>query len=425
MTGYPARRDDARPGSRNSDEFGAEHGGYFFLSYASTPPPRRDSGQDADFVVDKFFSDLYQAVDERRGLSELDIGFCDRSLPVGLDREARVRSALGRAEVLVPLYSPRYFKSISAGREWTVFFRRLLAQNVADPGRHVVPVSWIPLPPGYKYPTGVDVPAEHLAIGGYAEDGLQTMYNLSRHRAVYQRVVAAVAASVVEIAERHRVGPGPTVVVADRELDFPQDSDGPAFAIVVAAPDAQSAHSVRRAVYGQTPSQWRPFGSREELSLAEDAAAIAARFGFIGRVSSLGDKGDSFEEAPGVLLIDPWLAVSAEGRARIAGAVNRLPQWALPIFVTDESDTVSMRLGRPLADLAAELARGAAPQGEAAQRAADVVTTLEDFYEIFPSLVTEAARRYLRYGRVYPEPRTPSARPRIMGPDRGPSDKDV
>lgn len=408
------------------DTFGAEHGGYFFLSYASTPPPRRESDPDADAVVDDFFRDLYDAVAARRGLAELDIGFCDRSLPVGIDREARVRGALGRAEVLVPLYSPRYFKSTSAGREWAIFFRRLLAQGVGDPGRHVVPVCWTPLPPGYQYPTGVDVPATHLAIGSYADDGLQTMHNLARHRADYQRVVAEIAQAIVGIAERHQVGPGPTSAVEDRELDFPQDSDGPAFAIVVAAQDRGAAGSVRRAAYGLTAAQWRPFGVREELTLAQDAAAVAARFGFIARISSLGDKGDPFEDAPGVLLIDPWLATTEEGRARLERAARQLPRWALPVFVTDEGAAISHRLGRPLADLAAELtAVGAAPLAETAHRAARGITSLEDFSDIFPILVTDAARRYLRYGRVYPAPRGPSARPTIKGPDLGLNDKEI
>jgi FxsC-like protein len=417
MTGNPTRGDDS---------FGAEHGGYFFLSYASTPPPRRESDPDADAVVDDFFRDLSEAVAEARGLPELGIGFCDRFLAVGLDREARVRTALGRAEVLVPLYSPRYFKSVSAGREWTVFFRRLLAQGVADPGRHVVPVCWTPLPPGYNYPTGVDVPAAHLAIGNYAEDGLQTMYNLTRHRADYQKVVAEVAKCVVAIAEQRRVGPGITAPVEDRELDFPQDSDGPAFAIVIAAPDVATVEAGSRLAYGPTPAHWRPFGVREELTLAQDAAAIAARFGFISRISSLGDKGDPFVEAPGVLLIDPWLASTAEGRTRLEGAISRLPKWALPVFVTGEAEPISERLGQPLSAVAAELAAaGATSRGEAAHRAVDGITSLEDFSKLFPILVTDASRRYLRYGRVYPEPRDPSARPTIMGPDSGPGDKDI
>jgi FxsC-like protein len=408
MTGNPPRGDYS---------FGAEHGGYFFLSYASTPPARRESHADADGVVDDFFRDLSEAVADVRRLPELGIGFYDRFLAVGLDREARVRTALGRAEVLVPLYSPRYFKSVSAGREWTVFFRRLLTQGVADPGRHVVPVCWTPLPPGYNYPTGVDVPAAHLAIGNYAEDGLQTMYNLTRHRADYQRVVNEVAKSVVAIAERHRVGPGLTAPVEDRELDFPQDSDGPAFAIVIAAPDVASAEPGSRSAYGPTQAQWRPFGMSEELTLAQDAAAIAARFGFISRISALGDKGDPFVEAPGVLLIDPWLATTAEGRTRLEGAISRLPRWALPVFVTGEAELISHRLGRPLSAVAAELAAtAAAAQGETAHRAVGGITSLEDFGELFPILVTDASRRYLRYGRVYPEPRDPSARPTIMGP---------
>lgn len=415
MTTDPVRRDDG---------FGAGFGGYFFLSYASTPPSRQDSHADADGIVDDFFRDLSAAVGRLRGLPELDIGFCDRTLAAGVNRQARILSALGRAEVFVPLYSPRYFTSISAGREWTVFFQRLLAQGVVEPGQHVVPVCWTPLPPGYRPPTGVDVPAAHLAIGNYGDDGLQTMYRLTRHRANYQRVVVEVARAIVRIAEHDRVGPGVAAVVEDSQLYFPQDTDGPVFAIVVAAPDFVSAGANRSAGYGQVPAEWKPFGVREELSLAQDAAGIAARFGFLPRVFSLGDKGDHFAESPGILLIDPWMTTTRDGRDRLAGLVEQLPRWALPVFVTDEEEQVSQRLKRPFAQVAAELTGTA--RGEAAHRAAVTITSLEAFEAMFPVLVTDAARRYLRHGRVHPAQRgDQAARPRIKGPDTGPGDKDA
>ncbi|HEU5332845.1 MAG TPA: TIR-like protein FxsC [Actinocrinis sp.] len=418
MTTDPVRRDDG---------FGAGPGGYFFLSYASTPPSRQDSRADADGIVDDFFRDLSGAVERLRGLPDLDIGFCDRTLAPGVDRQARILNALGRAEVFVPLYSPRYFTSISAGREWTVFFQRLLAQGVVEPGHHVVPVCWTPLPPGYRPPTGVDVPAEHLAVGNYGDDGLQTMYRLTRHRADYQRVVVEVARAVVRIAEHERVGPGLADPVEDSQLYFPQDTDGPVFAIVVAAPDFVSAGLNRRAAYGQVPAAWRPFGVSEELPLAQDAAAIAARFGFLPRVFSLGDKGDHFAESPGVLLIDPWLATTREGRNHLGRVVGQLPPWALPVFVTAEEEQVSQRLARRFADVAAELTDPGGPaRGEAAARPAVTITSLREFGAIFPILVTDAARRYLRHGRVHPAQRGDQApRPRIKGPDTGPGDKEA
>lgn len=418
MTADPVRRDDGS---------GARPGAYFFLSYASTPPSRWDSHADADVIVDEFFRDLSDAVEQRRGLPELDIGFCDRTLAPGVDRQARILNALGRAEVFVPLYSPRYFTSFSAGREWTVFFRRLLAQGVVEPGQRVVPVCWTPLPPGYRPPTGVDVPTDHLAIGDYGDDGLQAMYRLTRHRADYQRVVVEVARAIVRIAEHRRVGPGTAVAVDDSELTFPQDTDGPVFAIVVAAPDSVSVGAGRHAAYGRVAAEWRPFGVREEVPLAQDAAAIAARFGFLPRVFSLGDKGDHFAESPGVLLIDPWMTTTRDGRERLRRVVEQLPRWALPVFVTDEQEQVSQRLARPFAEVAAELTEpGGAALGEPARRAAVTVTSLESFGATLPVLVTDAARRYLRHGRVPPAPNgEQAARPRIKGPDTAPGDKEA
>ena len=393
---------------------GTPRGCYFFLSYARTPRTGESNAPDPDGVVSYFYDDLCHAVSVFRNRRDLDIGFCDRALTPGLDPKARALAALGGAEIFVPLYTPRYFTSVAAGRELTAFHARLEAQRVATPERNVIPVLWSPLPPGYQIPYGAPVPNPDL-IEEYANNGLHALYRLARYRDSYERVVRLTAALIVRTAQDSPVGPGPLPVIQNTDLLFPRGRSDPPFAIVVAtASDA-----------GVPAPEWRPFGGREELPLAEHAAGIAERFGFSAAVSPLGDKtSDPFGNAPGVVLVDTWLADSDAGRRTLDAIARNFPPWAIPLLVAARDPRTTPARAAALAEIAGSmLAQGAPNQGEAARRAAPPVASIEDFERVFPILVTDTARRYLREGPIQAPSGDAEERPRIFRPsaDGGPN----
>src|SRR6185436_9211943 len=76
---------------------------WFYLSYA---------GNDADENIELFYSDLSAEIRRLVGLRDRTVGFFTRRLPEPIEEELqRTERALKNSRVLVPLYSPAYFKS--------------------------------------------------------------------------------------------------------------------------------------------------------------------------------------------------------------------------------------------------------------------------------------------------------------------------
>src|ERR1700730_3892463 len=89
----------------------------FFLSYSSIDykPDRKDD-------LYKFFKDL---VEKLREFARVDGGFfAARTIETGADWKDELVAYLKSCHVIVPLYSPNYFKSPHCGREWKVFYDR-------------------------------------------------------------------------------------------------------------------------------------------------------------------------------------------------------------------------------------------------------------------------------------------------------------
>lgn len=388
-------------------------GCYFFLSYAHTPPTGRVGAADPDDIVDRFFEDLSRAVEGLRTRPELDIGFCDRQLSPGSDRRRHSDAALGAAEVLVPLYAPRYFANAATGRELTAFHQRLAAQGLETPARQVVPVRWSPLPPGYQIPYSAAFPEATDDVEGYRDNGLQALYRLVRYRNSYEEVVACTARAIVRTAERSPSVPGSVPEVDADDLFFPRRQETPRFAIVVAA---ATADGLPYPPASRAATDWRPFGRDEELPLGDYAGTIAERLGFAVHVSPIESKtSDPFGSSPGVVLVDPWLADSTAGRSLLESIARDFPVWALPLLVGVGSSRAAPQRVAALADVARDLlAVGAPSPGEGARRATDPVRSIADFDRVFPILVTDAARRYLRDGPVPAPDGGTTNRPRIF-----------
>ena len=113
----------------------------FFFSYR-----RADFGP----VMRGFFTELGEEVRKLRGQDKQeDAAFFDQeSIETGDNWDTALLDALLGSRVLVPLYSPAYFKSEYCGREWQLFQLRRKAYAEQHGGVEppvIRPVVWIPI----------------------------------------------------------------------------------------------------------------------------------------------------------------------------------------------------------------------------------------------------------------------------------------
>lgn len=106
----------------------------------------------ADFgaPMREFFLDLAEEVRKLRGLDkhENPVFFDQESIETGDNWDAALLEALQQSRVLVPLYSPAYFKSEYCGKEWQSFHLRRKAyalQHGGDEPAVIKPVVWVPI----------------------------------------------------------------------------------------------------------------------------------------------------------------------------------------------------------------------------------------------------------------------------------------
>ncbi|MGH3223455.1 MAG: TIR-like protein FxsC [Streptosporangiaceae bacterium] len=376
---------------------------YFFLSYAHSNPMVGFPGTDTDLWVRKFFGDLVTAVRRHASRrSEFISGFFDQQIPVGSDLKESLREALSVAEVFVPLYSASYLATSWPGREWACFHQRVMRAGVANPGRRIVPVLWSPLTEA-QHLRGLD---EALALGAdqpdYVENGLQALLKISPYHDVYERIVNQVARRIVLLVEQSPIGPSEAPDFDQVESAFMPEPQLPVFVIETAAPTAQTVAAGRDLRgYGGTSIEWRPF-TEQELPLAEHARQVAERFDFKAEVTAIKTVRDPGIRRPGIILIDPWFMASETGQAVLKSALEKLPQWVLPLLILDQPD--DRRAVELVGKVRDALGDAGALSTDSSRRAARGVSSLDDFVAIVPDLVTEAERQYLRnrgkeYGR--------------------------
>lgn len=181
---------------------------YFFLSYAH-------GDQADDERVERFSADLSTEIRARTGDDQdIIVGFHDfRNLRIGDTWPHELIEAMSTARTFVALCSPRYFRSLQCGREWTVFARRVHAY-LAETGRRapsIIPVFWIPteVPPALG-----DIHQRDRSFGElYEAEGLRELMRLERRRE-YDSFVGALARRVQEV---FRAYPLP---VSDQRPDF-------------------------------------------------------------------------------------------------------------------------------------------------------------------------------------------------------------
>jgi FxsC-like protein len=367
-------------------------GTYFFLSYAHPAPSSEYTPADADPWVRVFFDDLCGEVRRHaQPTSRMEIGVFDQQLPIGSDVKAALATALSDAQVFVPLYSPDYFSRSWPLRERQSFLDRVAAPGSPDTQRHVLPVLWIPFPSWDETPEVRRALALGAGIPAYAENGMRALCMLAPYRDDYTRLLERIAGQIVNLTER-----------------LPLDaSPAPRLDEVTRAPIPKGADAETPFVVAVTA----PAGTdRQALPVAQHAASTAERLGFRAQVETYSDGSGLFARAPGVLLIDPWVAGGPGGMQALRAATKDLPEWVVPVVIADRDDPRYDERGARLADEVMDMLTAAGLKR--AQRVAQV----KEFVDIMPNIVTHARRQYLRNARVHPPEGSQTTRPTLRTP---------
>lgn len=400
---------------------------YFFLSYAHSAPLEGAEPEPTDSWVAAVFEDLSEAVRAAARLErQRPVGFFDGLLNANDSWKTRVTWELGGANVFVPLCSPKYFSMTVPGREWACFSSRLLDDSPEDLRAHVVPVLWAPMA-GAEGPRDLPEPLGLVPdVPEYAENGLRALKALKLSEQ-YERVVARLAERIVETARSRPLARSAPLPIDRLASAFQSKGVEDDFVIAVAAPTAGTAPAGRTAAwYGESSTDWRPFGGPGGDPLAEYTLSVAERNGFNTSVVSVQRAAAAdAPPTPGIVLIDPWIAAAASqggaggegGESEPLLGLRRLfdrpqpPEWMLPVLVlngrdaesTACQDTLVRRIARILEEVRAPSAGASAED--------DVVTDIDSFAKRMPGLVAEAERRYLRYGPDSPNDHSGEGRP--------------
>ncbi|GAA1977673.1 TIR-like protein FxsC [Catenulispora subtropica] len=178
---------------------------YFFLSYARHHHAgEAQDTEDPDRWTLRFFEDLTFEVTELTTLPRgAQPGFMDRDVRVGQRWRQRISEALAACRVFVPLYTPRYFTSLSCASEWYLFQARQSAHELTSGARPeaIIPVLWLPIPDTELPAAAQALQFDHHTLGeAYARLGFLQLIRLARYQDEYQLAIHALARHVVQVA---------------------------------------------------------------------------------------------------------------------------------------------------------------------------------------------------------------------------------
>ena len=114
------------------------------------------------------------------------------------------------------------------------------------------------------------------------------------------------------------------------------------------------------------------------------------------------------KQAPGLLLVDPWIAGDAKGTATLRNRLAELPEWVVTVVVIDPEDPQYQR-SEELAEVVIGMLAGAEPPRVRDARGA------KEFEQLVPFLVTQTRGKYLVSAQVFPPSGAPVERPRLGG----------
>ena len=140
---------------------------YVFLSHARS---------DVDPYFETFYKDFTAELRGRMGLSAEDqLAFRDsEGIPLGVDWRAKIESELLECRTFLAMLSPTYMRRQACAREWAVFeWRQRNSAGVMQPDL-LIPLAWIPTPPGDLSATIHKRQSAHASLGKmYARYGLR------------------------------------------------------------------------------------------------------------------------------------------------------------------------------------------------------------------------------------------------------------
>ncbi|HEY6797491.1 MAG TPA: TIR-like protein FxsC [Kineosporiaceae bacterium] len=378
-------------------------GSYFFLSYA---PSGRTPQGGSDPLISSFFDDLCKAISDQVDEEEREqIGVFDARIPRGRDLKSEASTALRSTQVLVPLYSPRYFTSGWSMREHEAFERRLALLHAASPERHLVPVIWTPfLDPAERAERALRAgPADQR----YQENGLRALHALPlpSYRSSYRRVVGWLADRIVAVTREQPIRPSTAPELGDVD---PGTGSGPRFVVsLLSDPRARGSGG---AGANRRFRWWHDVPVDADGSVVEDACTWVERMGLTAVVVPPAALQEETRGAPAVLLVDPWV-VEDSGEQFLRDLAGSLPPWVSPVLLIP-SDGSGSTPELPVVT-ASERVLTAARQARTPR-----VGSRAELTSVLPPLIARMRRQYLRHGPVTPPTGPSRPRPPRLGDRR-------
>ncbi|MBQ1024936.1 hypothetical protein [Micromonospora sp. C95] len=289
---------------------------YFFLSHAH--PATVDRTVELDYYERTVFEDLARVVGELpRERPHWRTGMFRPCGDPSTRSAARVERALATVAVFVALRSECYDTDGVAAAERAAFLRQPATLHSRLPGQRLLPVLW-EVPPGSA---GAATVAAIPDVPQYAETGLIALSRRRGERDAYERVLAYLGDSIIELAEGRAGAPPPT--------PWPPrpPQARPAFVIATLAvpPGADPA--------GDAAPAARQDDSGRLRQMARQVAATVDRTRFAVQLVEVGAGYEQLGRRPAVLLVaerawaDPTIGVNVR---RLLAA---LPAWVQPLIV--------------------------------------------------------------------------------------------
>ncbi|WP_143049624.1 hypothetical protein [Asanoa ishikariensis] len=325
-----------------------------------------------------------------------DVGYFDDTSRPSENWKADVSEVLRRADVFVALYSPRYFIRSVPLRERAAYLHELSGREQA---LRLLPVLWVP----WEAWNHQEEHAASLTLGAgikeYKANGLRALCRLAAYESQYSEVLRRLARRIVDIAGA--AGPRPSTPVVIDDVEVPESSfSGMRLTVVVLAPS-------------DPPSRWRPFGNRLRLPPAELAAIHGERLGMVPRVADAQIEFGPLAEGAVLVLVDPRIAESPQGRTTLDSVAARLPDWAVVVVVADGEDPRYRKRAHELSRIVNDKLGGT-------QRQVRRILDADQLGKRMPTVVDDTRKVYLSTAPVFlPKGALPRL-PRIAD-DHGPA----
>lgn len=400
-----------------------EHVPYFLVSHARG---------DDDAYVQEFFHDLCRSVAALTGIpGRTDVGVLATDQDGGAEGwSASVAGALTRCQVFLPLCSPRFLLSESAGRLWWIYRERLrrFRDETGQDAPSLMPLRWSAirdLPDGFPGFVPVEPGAPRRPLRQYLRlRGLRPQYRSFIDRLATQIVKTARANPL----PAYRQLPAPARIPnafapSETGLTAPLVSGVRNVRFVVAAGSRDDMELIRAELdyYGKDSTEWAPYRPADSRPLADHAQAIAAGRLFGSEVTDLKDLRRTLEQARAandlvVLLVDPWSTRVPDSRRRLSDADRAgLPDTAVLVPV-NSTDLESERMRDELMFDVAKTLAGFLGRPDVLYSGR--LPTPESFDNQLAATLEEGRNRMFRAGRQQPPDQGPSTgqRPILCGP---------